>query len=155
MSMKVSLILGLILTVAAVIAAYIFVIPEKRIKYMNKFLYVIHNIFNFKQLLIEKIIKFFYVFLTILCICLGFFMLFTVEYGQSMFGVGLAVMVFAPIIIRLLFEGFMMMILITNNLIDINKKLAPKPASRAQRPAPRPAPAPRYEAQDSYNPYGE
>ena len=153
MSLKVSAILGIILTVIAVVAAYIFVIPERRVKYLNKFLYIIHNIFNFKQLLIEKIVKFFYVFLTILCICLGFFMLFTVEFGQSFFGIGLGIMIGGPIVLRLLFESFMMMILITNNIIELNKKTPAKPAARAQRPAPRPA-APRYES-TSYNPYGE
>lgn len=152
MSMTVSLILGLILTIAGVIAAYIFVIPERRVKGMNKFLYILHNIFNFKQLLIEKIVKFFYVFLTILCVCFGFFMLFTVQYGQSQFLYGLCLIVIAPIFIRLMFEGFMMMILITNNLIELNKKASPRPAPRAQRPAPRPAP--RYE-DNGYNSYEE
>ena len=155
MSATVSLILGFVLGIAAVVAAYIFVIPEKRVRGMNKFLYALHNIFTFKQLLIEKINRFMYVFLTILFVCIGFFMLFTVVEGTSMFLAGLLMIIILPLVLRVIFEASMLKILMTNNLIEINKKMAPKPAPRAQRPAPRPAPAPRYESQDSYNPYGE
>lgn len=142
------LIIGIIIGIAAVVAAYIFVIPEKRVKGMNKFLYTLHNIFTFKSLLLERINRFLYVFLTIMSICVGFFMLFTKD--TIAFGI-LAILVL-PILLRILFEASMLKILMTNSLLEINKKVSPKPAPRAQRPAPRPAP--RYE-NSGYNPYGE
>lgn len=142
------LILGIVIGIAAVVCAYIFLIPEKRVKGMNKFLYTLHNIFTFKSLLIEKINRFLYVLLTILSITVGFFMLF----AENMFPVGLLMMLILPIILRIAFEASMLKIIMTNNLIELNKKTSPKPAARPQRPAPRPAP--RYE-ENSYNPYGE
>ncbi len=143
------LILGIVIGIAAVVCAYIFVIPEKRVKGMNKFLYKLHNILTFKSLLIEKINRFFYVLISILCVTIGFFMLF----AKGSFAIGLAIMLVGPFMVRILFEFSMLFIFMTNSLLEINKKLSPKPAPRAQRPAPRPAP--RYENQDSYNPYGE
>ena len=142
------LILGVVIGIAAVVCAYIFVIPEKRVKGMNKFLYTLHKIFTFKSLLIEKINRFLYVFFTILCITLGFFLLF----AKDMFAIGLVTMLVAPILIRIIFEASMLKIIMTNNLIELNKKSGPKPAPRAQRPAPRPVP--RYD-NGGYNPYGE
>lgn len=142
------LILGIVIGIAAVVCAYIFIIPEKRVKGMNKFLYILHNIFTFKSLLIEKINRFLYVLLTILSITVGFFMLF----AEDMFPVGLLMMLILPILLRIVFEASMLKIIMTNNLIELNKKTSPKPAARPQRPAPRPAP--RYE-ENSYNPYGE
>lgn len=142
------LILGIVIGIAAVVCAYIFVIPEKRVKGMNKFLYTLHNIFTFKSLLIEKINRFLYVLLTILSVSLGFFMLFT----KDTFAIGIIVLLLLPIILRIVFEASMLKIIMTNNMIELNKKFSPKPASRPQRPAPRPAP--RYES-ESYNPYGE
>lgn len=142
------LIIGIIIGIAAVVAAYIFVIPEKRINGMNKILLTLHNIFTFKSLLLEKLNRFFYVLFTILCITIGFFMLF----AKGGFLAGLGLMFIAPFVLRIIFEFSMLFILMTTNIIELNKKSGVKPAPRAQRPAPRPAP--RYENTD-YNPYGE
>lgn len=142
------LIIGIIVGIAAVVAAYIFVIPEKRVNGMNKILYKLHNIFTFKSLLLEKINRFMYVFLTIMSVCVGFFMLFS----KDTIAFGFLAMLVLPILLRILFEASMLKILMTNSMLEINKKLSPRPAPRAQRPAPRPAP--RYES-TNYNPYGE
>lgn len=130
------LILGIVIGIAAVVAAYIFVIPEKRVNGMNKFLYTLHNIFTFKNLMIEKILRFLYVVITILSITIGFFMLF----AKNMFLTGLLTMIFTPIVVRIIFEASMLMIILTNNVIELNKKASPRPAPRVQRPAPRPVP---------------
>ena len=146
------LIIGAVLGIAAVVCAYIFVIPEKRVRGMNKFLYTLHKIFTFKFLLIEKINRFLYVLFTILSITMGFFMMF----AKDMFAIGLVIMLVLPILLRIIFEASMLKIIMTNNLIELNKKAGAQPGSRAQRSASRPAPrpAPRYE-NSSYNPYGE
>lgn len=130
------LILGIVIGIAAVVAAYIFVIPEKRVNGMNKFLHTLHNIFTFKSLMIEKILRFMYVFITILSITIGFFMMFP----KDMFLIGLVTMIFTPIVVRIIFEASMLKIILTNNVIELNKKASPRPAPRAQRPVPRPVP---------------
>ena len=130
------LILGIIIGIAAVVAAYIFVIPEKRINGMNKILLKLHNIFTFKSLLLEKLNRFFYVLFTILCITIGFFMLFV----KGGFLAGLGLMFIAPFVLRIVFEFSMLFILMTTNIIELNKKASPRPAPRAQRPVPRPVP---------------
>lgn len=130
------LILGIIIGIAAVVAAYIFVIPEKRINGMNKILFKLHNIFTFKSLLLEKLNRFFYVLFTILCITIGFFMLF----AKGGFLAGLGLMFIAPFVLRIVFEFSMLFILMTTNIIELNKKASPRPAPRSQRPVPRPVP---------------
>ncbi|MBQ7485543.1 MAG: DUF4282 domain-containing protein [Oscillospiraceae bacterium] len=130
MPVIIAYILGFLFALAGVILALVFVTPEAKRPTLNKFLQVVADIFNFKQLLVEKILKFFYIFSTIFCIVAGFFMLFSVD--ESYFGTrsyaltGLLVMLLGPILIRLLFEGLMMFILLVKNTIDINKKLSGK-----------------------------
>ena len=124
-------IIGLILTVVLCIM----VVPEKKRSTLNnKFLVVLHDIFNFKDLLLEKIIKVLYVLTTVACVCIGFFMLFSsnryYDYyygtyigGQSYFLPGLLLMVLGPIVLRITYEFMMLTILLVKNVIDINKKL--------------------------------
>lgn len=154
MPTNVATILGIILALLSTVAAYIFIIPESRRKNLNKFLKILHDILTFKQLLIETILRFLYIFATLACISIGFFMLFSVEYGQSMFGIGLLMIIGAPILLRLIFELFMLTFIQVKNLIEINKKT---PAPRAAAPrARRPENQSRqnYDSGD-YNPYGE
>lgn len=153
MPIVVTIILALVFSIAAIIAAYLFIIPEKKVKSLPPICHKLHSIFTFKSLLIEKINRFLYVFLTIITVITGFFMLFTVVDGVSMFFPGLLTILIAPILLRILFESAMLKIIMTNNIIELNKKASPKPAARAQRPAPRPAPS--YENDTSYNSYGE
>ncbi len=139
MPINVALIIGLILGLLATIAAMIFITPESRRKSLNKYLAILHDIFNFKFLLIEKILKAVYIFLTISSIVAGFFMLFSgirVPYTgdfYSFFWYGLVTMIVSPIILRIIFESFMLKIIETRNVIEINKKMK-APAPRRPRP---------------------
>ena len=155
MPVAVAYVLGFLFALAGVILALLFVTPEAKRPTLNKFLQVVADIFNFKQLLLEKILKCIYIFSTLFAIVAGFFMLFSVE--KSYFGTrsyaltGLLTMILGPIVIRLLFEGLMMFILLVKNTIDINKKLGGNgsadcaddvfaaPASAQPAPAPTPA----------------
>lgn len=172
MSVTVAYIIGAIAALVCTILSLVLITPASKRPTLPKFFQALHDIFNFKALLIEKILKFFYILSTLGCIFIGFFMLFsgyeTYDYGfygmekkfQSMAGVGFLVMIVGPIVIRLAYEGIMLIIIAVKNVIEINNKLKNqnenenKPA-RAAAPAPNFAP-PAYQPQQSapaYQPY--
>lgn len=147
------LIVGVIVGLVLTILLYVLVFPESRKASLNGFFQFIKDFFDMKYLLIEKILKFIYVLNTMTVIAVGFFYLF-----GSTFVVGLLMIIFGPIVQRLLYESFMLVILLVKNTMDINNKLGgskdtvsfdggfpmPKknaPAAGYTAPAPQPAPA--------------
>ena len=122
------IVIGTILALIATILIFVMVLPEKKRESLNSFFRGIADVFNFKSLLIEKVLKFSYTLLTIFTILMGFFMLFMKQYGQSMALLGLLVIVLGPILIRVVYESFMMFILLLKNVIDINNKMDNKKA---------------------------
>lgn len=143
MPVTVAYVLGSIIALAATIAAFIIIVPEKkRANLKSKVLVYIHDLFNFKSLWLEKIIKFLYVFNTLACIGVGFFMLFSAEFGRWMGGIGLLVIILGPIIVRIVYEFMMLTILGVKNLIDINNKLNPQPGSIADQKVKQTPPTP-------------
>lgn len=140
MSYTVITILTAIFTIITTVLACIFIIPEKRRNKLSAFGKFLQDVFNFKSLLIEKILKFFYVFATAYVILNGFFMLFMVEksgYYSSYYGhyiyndkwvgyYGFLVMLLGPIVVRITYEFLMMMVLAVKNIIEINNKLGEK-----------------------------
>lgn len=128
--MTVISILALITAIAATVLAFIFIVPEKRAKKMGKLGSLIHNIVNFKFLIVEKILQATYIFATAFVIMLGVFMLFYVEPGYYYSrpatwygGWGLLVMIAGPIAVRIAYEFIMMALLLVKNVIQINNKL--------------------------------
>ena len=119
-------IIGIVVALMLAVFAYIFIVPEKEKRNepfkSNKFFCVLHDIFNFKQLLLEKILKFVYIFATFACILVGFFTLFT----KGGFGSGLIMMILGPIVCRITFELIMLAVIAVKNIVDINKKLPPR-----------------------------
>lgn len=113
----VGIVVGLVLT----ILLYAMVFPESRKNTLNGFFTFVRNFFDMKYLIIEKIMKFLYVFETMAVICVGFFLLF----GET-FVIGLSLMVVGPILFRLLYEGQMIFILLVKNTMDINNKIEGK-----------------------------
>lgn len=87
------------------------------------------DILNFKYLLLESILRCLYIFATAFCLISGFLHLFSFTTnpwtGESIWmGLpGLVLLLFGPIVVRLTFEGLMMMILLVKNVIQINQKL--------------------------------
>lgn len=130
MSPDVALILGGIVAITLTVLVYVFIIPESKKDTLNPFFKFLHNLFNFKFLLLEQILKFCYVLSSISCICIGFFMLFSsvgyYYYSQSLALPGLVLMVFGPIFLRIVYESIMIMILIVKNVIQINNKMKDK-----------------------------
>lgn len=120
-------ILGVTLALAATILLFIFILPDKKREKLPSILKLVHDIFNFKTLFLEKILQALYVFATMSCICVGFMMLFgfSSHYGNVSWygGRGLLLMILGPIAIRIIFEASMLFILLVKNVIQINNKL--------------------------------
>lgn len=128
----------------AVILAFIFLLPKKRQENLRGFGRFLSDVCDFKQLLIEKIMKGCYIFCTVFVMLTGIVLLFTVEkvpkytyqsafsgYGKLVTdyeskwlgGYGLLLIIFGPIAIRIAYELVMMFILLVKNTIEINGKL--------------------------------
>ena len=120
------LIISAVAALVVTILLFVLVLPDKKRPILNGFFKGIADIFNFRTLLIEKIVKFLYTFMTIFAVLMGFFMLFIQQYGQSRALKGILVMLVSPIAIRLIFEITMMAILLVKNVIEINNKLGYK-----------------------------
>lgn len=122
-----------VLAIIATIVIFALFVPEKRKERLGAFGKFLHNTFNFKYLVIEKILQALYIFMTCSVILTGFFMLFKSFYGRWMGGIGILVMLVGPIAVRLVYELLMMAVLLVKNVISINNKLknqnGDKPAS--------------------------
>ncbi len=120
-------VLALVFAIAATVLAYFFIVPEKKYDKLNRFGKILHNLVNFKSLIIEKILQALYILSTAFVILLGFFMLFYVEnnwYRNVWYGgYGIVLILFGPIVVRLTYEFSMMIVLLVKNVIQINNKL--------------------------------
>ena len=140
MSIGTALLIGAIIAIAATIYACIAIVPEKkRASLKNKFFVFVNDLCNFKALLLEKILRVLYIFFTCLCIAGGFFMLFArIEfwgYSRSYALYGLIMIILGPIIVRIMFESFMLVIIGVKNIIQINKKMGGTDADIPAAPA--------------------
>lgn len=161
-------VVGGVLALVGTIISLILITPENKRASLNSFMKFLHDLFNFKFLLIEKLIKFLYILSTIACETVGFFLLFSkIDYfysSESMALYGTILMIAGPIAVRLVFELMMMGILVVKNVIQINNKLknqnedGASDASNqafgtfdasAYKPA---APAPHFRPAQQYNP---
>lgn len=112
--------LGILAFIAALVCTVLLMVlvtPEKRRAGLNKFFKAVADICNFKGLVLEYIVRALYIFLTIFAVLMGFFMLFQEPMA------GLMTMILGPIVLRIVFELYMMIILLVKNVIQINKKL--------------------------------
>ena len=128
-------IFGVLTAIAATVLAFIFILPEKKREKLPKFLKVVSDILNMKQLFLETIFRALYIFSTFTCVFVGFYMLFGFEryYYHGLFnsghgvrwmgGYGLLIAILGPIVVRIVYEGIMMGILLVKNTIEINKKI--------------------------------
>ena len=68
-----------------------------------------------------------YIFLTIFVIVFGFFTIFSFEsyfgHVEYLGAPGFLILIFGPIVVRLIYEGIMMFIILVKNTIKINEKL--------------------------------
>lgn len=120
-------------TIILTILAYKHIVPEKKRAGLNKLGQFLHDVFNFKFLIIEKIVQFFYILCTIACVCFGLSMLlgFTSYYSAwsdrtytEWYGIyGILIALIGPFAIRLTYEVAIMGLLLVKSVIQINKKL--------------------------------
>ena len=144
MPIQATLVLGFIGVIAARICIYIFIMPEGKYRTLNSFCRWLSDLFNFRTLWLESIIKFFYVLSTVICVIFGFLMLFSVieyyhGYSEPLALFGLLLLIAGPVVIRLVYEGTMMFILLVKNTMQINNRLrnaATEPAAEAETAAP-------------------
>lgn len=122
----VAIVLGLVLGLAGIIAMYVFVLPKRNVPYMNRFLRTIRDIFLFRTLLLEKVLRFLFILLSIPCITCGIVYLFIRP------GVGITLLL-QPIWFRIVFEILMIVIMQVQNLIEINEKLPGSPHRSQQQ----------------------
>lgn len=112
----------------------------------KKPLQLAHDYFNFKKLYLESVLKILFTFLTVASVIGGvvygtignifqFIGSFgrAVTYGYEMswvwgslitnFFIGVGIAVLGPIVLRLVYEGLLMFILLVKNVIEINNKM--------------------------------
>lgn len=135
MKQMIFLIIAVILGIAATVLAFILIVPEKRRENQGAFCKFLHDLCNFKFLVVEKVLQALYIFSTAFVILYGVLQLFNVQPnywtgGNTwMGGVGLLYIILGPIVVRLTFEMMMMVILLVKNVISINHKLASQSGS--------------------------
>lgn len=143
MPISVAIILGALVAIGGTVVSFIFILPDKKRNSLNGFFRWAHDFLNFKELWIEKILKALYIFETFACIAIGFFMLFSVEHIYGWFssstvylgGFGILLIILGPVVVRLIYEGLMLMVLLVKNVMDINNKLNPQEGSVADKTA--------------------
>ncbi len=120
-------IIGLVLALAGTIVLFILVMPKRKDGHLPPFLQMVHDFFHFKQLYVEMVLKCLYMFSTLASILVGFFMLFSgIGHWYTFWSgllTGLAMMILLPIVLRLAYEFSMMLVLLVQNVMDINKGL--------------------------------
>ena len=124
-------ILAIILAIAATVLAFIFIVPSKKREKLGGFMRFLHDFLNFKFLIIEKILQALYILCTAYCICFGVTSLFSFTYyeywGDSHLswggGVGILTLLIGPFIVRLVYEGLMLTLILIKNVIQINNKI--------------------------------
>ena len=118
-------ILSAVLAVVGTVLIFIFILPGDKRAGLPKFGKWIHDFLNFKNLVVEAVLKFLYILCTLFVVLDGFFTIFTENYmGQSNALQGLLTMVFGPITVRLAFELLMLLILLVKNVMAINRRLS-------------------------------
>ncbi len=130
----IALFAALLLTVLTVIL----VTPEKRRAYLNSFFCWIADIFNCKALLLEKILKFFYIFFTYTSVITGVIVLLYSPFADFLNGqialTGLFFIILMPILIRIVHEATMLTIIAVKNIISINNKLRSQTGDESKSP---------------------
>lgn len=126
-------IIAFILALVGTIVSFVLIVPDKKRRSLNSFGVFLHDLFNFKYLIIEKILQFCYILSTIFIICYGILMLFCFQetwggyYGGTRLvwvgWSGFLILLIGPVVTRLVYEASMMLIIAIKNIIQINNKL--------------------------------
>lgn len=79
MKQMIFLIIAVILGIAATVLAFILIVPEKRRESQGAFCKFLHDLCNFKFLVVEKVLQALYIFSTAFVILYGVLQLFNVQ----------------------------------------------------------------------------
>ncbi len=118
-------------------------IPAGKRDQLPGFFQFLHDLFNFKWLILEGILKFFYILSTLSCVFMGFFMLFSVYQPISLFtssstkstaGYGILVMILGPVLVRIIYEACMLGLLLVKNVIELNNKIKDQNGNASKDP---------------------
>lgn len=110
------LIVSAVLAIVGGICFY-FLYLKKDTKTDNKFLNWLKDFFNFKKMLIEDLLKIVYIISTLFITLFSFALIGSNIAGFILF------LVFGNILLRLSFEGILLVIMIWKNTTEINKKM--------------------------------
>lgn len=145
--MTFALVMGGLLSVAVTVLLFIKVLPAKYDgTFSKKIFQKVHDYFNFKNLYLESILKALFTFLSIACVVGGILMATvgntiwaiskSIEYAAmgynsswifttyiTYFFAGIGIAVLGPVVLRLVYEGFMMFIILVKNVVEINNKM--------------------------------
>ena len=137
------LIISVVLAIAATVLSLIYIVPASKRDSLPTVGKIWHEILNIRNLLLEKIYHTLYVFAMCFVFIFGFLALFNVQSytnfytGETTYKwtgyIGLLILIFGPICIRLIYETIMMFILAIKNIIEINNKLKDQNGSPAPR----------------------
>lgn len=119
-------IISALVSLVCSILVWALVMPEKKRPTLNAFFTFVSDVFNFRSLLIEKILKFTYLLLTLFAILFGFcafIVSISINDGRAAL-IGLLVMILGPIALRLIYELSMMAVLLVKNVIELNNKMS-------------------------------
>ncbi|SFA90186.1 zinc-ribbon domain-containing protein [Acetitomaculum ruminis DSM 5522] len=126
--------LGSFISLVLTIVVCAVVTPKSKEGKYTGFLRFIRDYFLMKYLVVEAILRFFFILTTISCITIGVFLLIshTPSYGFYGYGTyggdstavpGILLIICGPIITRLTYELSMIMIMLLKNTIEINAKM--------------------------------
>ena len=119
-------IISALVSLVCSILVWALVMPEKKRPTLNAFFTFVSDVFNFRSLLIEKILKFTYLLLTLFAILFGFcafVVSISINDGRAAL-IGLLVMILGPIALRLIYELSMMAVILVKNVIELNNKMS-------------------------------
>ena len=125
------------------ILVFLFVMPKDRDgKLGGGLLQFLHDLFHFKRLYLEPILKFLYTLSTFLVFFTGLVGLILGLSNAVQYGIWtpvlyfLAILVLGPIALRIVYEFAIMGVLLVRNVTDINRKLKREPRPRQEEPRP-------------------
>ena len=110
------IIVSFVLAIVGAICGYFLFIKPKN-KQKNKYLTWFHEFLNFKKMIIEDLLKIFYAFAFL------FVTLSSFAYISSSFLAFVLSLTLGNLVVRVAYEGILMLIMIWKNTNDINKKM--------------------------------
>ena len=128
-----------IISLIITILVFVLLVQKKKAP-KSRFLKWLREFLNFRSILIAGLIKFFYLFLATLLTIGGFVMMFMGKDDMvvPMILIGLAIVVFGNIILRLIMEGMMIMIGLWENTNDMRAVMVKDEEAPEEEPVDKP-----------------